>query len=99
MKNSNEIIFQSRGWYMGYSEDKKILSIISRWKKVEMSGTYYKQNRIIGRSFLFPSTIYSRIAKVMGLPPKKKSKGRVRSGKTLSLNNFATQKRPIAKVA
>ena len=84
---------------MGYSEDKEILSILSRWKKIKMFGTYFKPNRVIGRSFLFPSKIYSRVAKIMGLPAKKKSYGRVSSGKISSQINFTKKVQPLSKVA
>ena len=84
---------------MGYSEDKNLLSIVSRWKKIEMFGTYFKRDGDIGRSFLFPSNIYNRIAKIMGLPAKSKSKGRVRAGKYISRQNFTKNEEPLSKVA
>ena len=81
----NEIWAIGGGLFKAYSEDLDLIAKIARWKKVMPAATYASQRgKVIARDIIFPSSIYNRIAKGLGLPPKSKSPGSVRQGQRLS---------------
>lgn len=85
MKNFNDIWANGRGWHKAYSNDLKLITKLERWQKVEPCATYMTRYRkVFAKDIIFPSTIYNRIARTFGLPPKSKSPGRVRQGQRLS---------------
>ena len=75
-----EIWSFGRGWFQLFSREGERLAKIKRWKKVEQFGIYYFPDGSIGISILFPSSIYNRVARELGLPKKIKSPGRVKQG-------------------
>ena len=62
----NEIWSYGRGFCKGYSEDFDLIKKISRWKDVEMCGTYYKHLKLIGQDFIFPINLKPKISMIMG---------------------------------
>ena len=78
-----EIWSFDRGRYLLFTKEKKNLSKILRWKKVELSGIYSFPDGLTGISIIFPSSIYDRVARELGLPKKVKSSGRVKQGQRL----------------
>lgn len=83
-RNGNiEIWSFGRGWYQLFTDDVKILERVIRWNKVKKFGIYYYPDGSIGISILFPSSIYDRVARELGLPKKVKSSGRVKQGQRL----------------
>ena len=78
-----EIWSFGRAWHQLFTDDVKILERVIRWKKVKKFGTYHYPDGSIGISILFPSSIYDRVARELGLPKKIKSSGRVKQGHTL----------------
>ena len=82
-----EIWSFDRGRYLLFTKEKKNLSKILRWKKVELFGIYSFPDGLTGISIIFPSSIYNRIARELGFPKKTKSPGRVEWGQTLQKSN------------
>jgi len=80
-----------RGRFQLFTKDIKKLAKIGRWKKVERFGFYVYPDGSIGVSILFPSSIYNRVARELGLPKKTKSVGRVEWGQTLQKSNNIAQ--------
>ena len=85
MKTFNDIWAYGRGWHKAYSNDFKLITKLERWQKVEPCATYMTPlGKVFAKDIIFPSSIYNRIARALGLPPKSKSPGRVRQGQRLS---------------
>jgi len=83
-KNTDiEIWSLGRGWFQLFTKNLEKLTKIKRWEKVIENGIYYFPDGSIGKSFIFPSSIYDRVVNELGLPKKKKSSGRVKWGRTL----------------
>ena len=78
-----EIWSFGRAWHQLFTDDVKILERVIRWKKVKKFRIYQYPEGSIGISILFPSSIYDRMARELGLPKKTKSLGRVEWGQTL----------------
>ena len=72
-----------RGWYKVLVTDAEMKRKLLGWKDCESQCRYSRVNdlREIGWDFLFPGEIYDRVAKLVGLPPRKKSASRVEHGK------------------
>ena len=91
-KNTDiEIWSLGRGWFQLFTKNLEKLTKIKRWEKVIENGIYYFPDGAIGRSFIFPSSIYNRIARELGLPQKTKSPGRVKQGQRLQKVNSIEQ--------
>ncbi len=95
----NEIWAIGGGLFKAYSDDLALIAKIARWKKVVSAAAYASQRgKVIARDIIFPSSIYNRIAKELGLLSKTKSPGRVRQGQRLSrsrsIGEVNSQKRP-----
>lgn len=95
-KNTDiEIWSLGRGWFQLFTKNLEKLTKIKRWEKVIENGIYYFPDGSIGRSFIFPSSIYNRVARELNLPKKKKSPGRVKQGLRLQkVNRIAEVKSP-----
>ena len=78
-----EIWSFDRGRFQLFTKDIKKLAKIRRWKKVQQFGYYTYPDGSIGRSILFPASIYDRVARDLGLPKRTKSIGRVEWGHIL----------------
>ncbi len=82
----NEIWQYGRGNYKGYCDDLKIAKRIMNWKSVESCSIYYTPSmRIFAYDFIFPTRSYDRVAKLLELPPRKKSPAKVKQGQKLHL--------------
>ena len=69
------------GKYRCYTDNFEAAKKIMRWKSVERSAThYYSDGRLKAFEFTFPKRSYNRVARVLGLPDRKKSPGRVKQG-------------------
>ena len=86
-----EIWSFGKGWHQLFTDDVKILERVIRWNKVKKFGIYYYPDGSIGISILFPSSIYDRVARELGLPKKVKSSGRVKQGQRLQKVNRIDQ--------
>jgi len=84
----NEIWKDGPGRYKGYSEDINVAKRIMNWKSVEPCSIYYTPSmRIFAYDFIFRTRSYDRIAKVLYLPPRKKSTLKILQGQKLQLKN------------
>jgi len=82
--NVSEIWQYGRGFYKGYTENLDVAKQIMKWKSVERGSIYYTPSmRIFADDFIFPTRTYNRVARVLGLPERKKSAGRIKQGKRL----------------
>jgi len=86
MNEIAEIWQYGRGYYKGYTEDIKFAKRIMNWKSVESCSIYYTPSmRIFAYDFIFPTRSYDRVARVLGLPPRKKSPAKIFQGQKLHL--------------
>ena len=77
-----EIWYYDRGRYKGYSEDLDVAKRIMNWNSVVPCSIYYTPSmRIFAYDFIFPSRTYNRVAKVLGLPLRKKPPASVKRGR------------------
>ena len=77
----SEIWWYGRGFYKCYFENLDIAKRIKRWKSVERCSIYYTHSmRIFAYDFILPTLTYDRVAKALGLPPRKKSPARIKQG-------------------
>ena len=82
--NVSEIWLYGRGCYKGYTEDISVAKRILRWNSVERCSIYYTHSmRIFAYDFVFASRTHNRIARVLGLPERRKSAGRIKQGERL----------------
>ena len=65
---------------------------IEGWKKSVRCATYYYPNGAVTWDFIIPTKLYDRVAKLMGVPKRRKNPGRVAGGK--KTNNL----KPLEKV-
>lgn len=81
VKNArSEIWFYHQGRFKGYCENFGKLAKIESWKDVKPSGRYFKNEKLLGRDFIFPSRLFNRVATVLGLRKRRKSQNRVKAG-------------------
>ena len=74
--------------YKGYIENLDVAKRIMNWKSVEPCSIYYTPSmRIFAYDFIFPTRTYNRVARVLGLPPRKKSPSKILQGQKLQLKN------------
>lgn len=79
-----EIWPYSRGLYKVYTEDYQVMKKIASWEGCKKSGIYYNHyGQVFGWDLIFPGYLYNRIAKSVGLPPRKKNPNRINHGKKL----------------
>ena len=86
IKNSevSEIWWYGRGFYKCYIENLDVVKRIMRWSSVERCSIYYTHSmRIFAYDFVFASRTHNRIARVLGLPERRKSAGRIKQGEKL----------------
>ena len=86
IKNSevSEIWWYGRGFYKCYIENFDVVKRIMRWRSVEHCSFYYtRYMQIFAYDFVFASQTYNRIARVLGLPERRKSAGRIKQGERL----------------
>ena len=73
-----------RGQYKVYVEDAALKDRIAGWQDCRVHCVYHnRQLRVVAWDIIFPSRLYNRVTELCGLPPKKKSPGRVAHGKRL----------------
>ena len=105
IKNSevSEIWWYGRGFYKCYIENLDVIKRIMRWKSVERCSIYYTHSmRIFAYDFVFASRTHNRIARVLGLPERKKSSARIKQGQRLhkvhSIDQVKSSKLPVVEV-
>ena len=87
-RTESEIWKDGRGRYKGYSEDINVAKRIMRWKSVQKAAThYYPGMRLKAFEFIFPTRTFNRVARALGLPPRKKSTSKILQGQKLQLKN------------
>ncbi|MCH8014966.1 MAG: hypothetical protein IH823_09390 [Candidatus Dadabacteria bacterium] len=87
-----EIWRYGRGYYKSYTENLDVAKRIMRWSSVERSSIYYTPSmRIFAYDFIFPTRTYNRVARVLGLPDRKKSPSKILQGQKLQLKNQRLQ--------
>ena len=79
----NEIEEYERGRYRVHIVDYDVKKKIALWKDCAFHAEYRYPDGTWAWDFLFPGDIYERVAKLVGLPPKKKSARRVAHGRQL----------------
>ena len=73
-----------KGEYWCYTENIEAARKILRWESVERGATHiYSDGKLKAFEFIFPTRTYDRVAEALGLPPRKKSAGRVKQGQRL----------------
>ena len=73
-----------RGYYKVYTEDYDVVRKIASWEGCRRSCTYYAQNgRLFGWDLIFPSNLYNKVARLVGLPARPKDPNRVAHGEKL----------------
>jgi len=77
---NNSIWFYQKGEYKCYSKDLKLLNRIESWILVDSGAYYYESGNLFARDLIFPSKLYNRVAKALGLPLRKKNKNRSEGG-------------------
>ena len=81
-----------KGEYWCYTENIETARKILRWESVERSAIhYYPEFRLKAFELIFPTKTYDRVAEALGLPERKKSPGRVKSGQRLQKVNRIAQ--------
>lgn len=97
-----------RGQYKVYVEDAALKDRIAGWQDCRVHCVYHNRRfQVVAWDIIFPSRLYDRVAQLCGLPPKKKSPGRVAHGKRLGvrakrLGHVGAQNRgdfPIVNIA
>jgi len=84
----SEIYEHFRGEYWCYTENIEAARKIMRWESVERSAVhYYPEFRLKAFEFIIPTRTYDRVAEALGLPARKKSRGRVKAGQRLQKVN------------
>ncbi len=82
--NRENIIWKYfRGEWQAFSADMTVIRKLLSWNKVSINGIYTFQNRTVGKSILFPTLLYDRVAKELNLSQRKKSHGRVKWGERI----------------
>lgn len=80
-----ELWSYSKGYYKVYLEDRSFANKIASRKDCQQVGRYYnKRGRLIGWDLIFPSRLYNRVARIVGLPTKQKNPNRIRQGKKIA---------------
>jgi hypothetical protein len=79
-----EIWLYYRGFYKVYTEDYEAMKKITSWQGCKRSCIYsnYK-GQVFGWDLIFPSRLYNKVAKTVGLPLRAKNPNRVSQGKKL----------------
>ena len=65
---------------------------IERWGESQKCATYFYPDGAVTWDFIIPAKLYDRVAKLIGVPKRRKNPGRVAAGK--KTNNL----RPLEKV-
>ena len=87
-----EIWPYGRGYYKSYTENLDVAKRIMRWSSVERCSIYYTHSmRIFAYDFIFPTRTYNRVARVIGLPDRKKSPAKIFQGQRLQLTERIAQ--------
>ena len=73
-----------RSQYKVYVEDAALKDRIAGWQGCRVHCIYHNPRfRVVAWDIIVPSRLYDRVAQLCGLPPRKKSPGRVAHGKRL----------------
>ena len=69
------------GWYKVYVEDRALKDQIASWQDCRLSCVYFNRRfQVQGWDLIFPGRLYNRVAKLCGLPLRKKYPKRVAHG-------------------
>ena len=105
IKNSevSEIWKYFRGEYKGYTQNLDVANRVMNWNSIESSSIYYTSNmQIFAYDFIFRTRTHNRVAKVLGLPKRKKSAGRVKKDQRLPkvnrIGHVKLSKLPVVEV-
>lgn len=80
-----EIWSYSKGYYKVYLENGNLAKKIAGWRDGQPAGRYFdRKGRHIGWDIIFPSRLYNRVAKLIGMPGRQKNPNRVRQGKKIA---------------
>jgi len=85
-----EIWYFWKNVYKVYTENYQDVKKIMSWKDVELSSAYYQNSKSFskGKAFawdlIFPGRLYRKVAKVVGLPLKRKNPDRQIQGQKLA---------------
>jgi hypothetical protein len=72
------------GTYKVYVEDKALKDQIASWQDCRLSCVYFNRRfQVQGWDLIFPGRLYNRVARLCGLPERKKSAKRVANAKRL----------------
>jgi hypothetical protein len=71
------------GRYKVVVVDRELKNKLMSWKECTLHCRYSYMRGEIGWDFIFPGRIYNRVARLVGLPPKRKNPKRVAQGKRL----------------
>ena len=80
-----EIWKYDRGRYKIYVEDREARKKLMSWKDcvIHCQYAHMRDMRECGWDFIFPRRMYDRVARLVGLPARKKSPGKVSRGEEL----------------
>lgn len=82
-----EIVRHTPSDYVIYLEDRDVKNRLNEWLKCRCIATHFYQSKVIGWEFKFPASLYSRIAKLTGLPVKTKNPNRRQQGLIMAERN------------
>ena len=92
--NESEIWKYFRGEYRCYTENIGLARRILSWKSVERGAIYYYPDfSIKGLDFIIRTRTYNRVARVLGLPKRKKSPRRIKRGQRLQESDSMGQEK------
>lgn len=81
-----------RGFYKVYTENYEAVRKIASWEGCRRSCTYYTQNgKLFGWDLIFPSKLYNKVARLVGLPLKRKNPSRQKQGQIMADKNLRHQ--------
>ena len=90
--NESEIWKYFRGEFRCYTENIALARRILSWKSVERGAIYYYPDfSIKGLDFIFRTRTYNRVARVLGLPKRKKAPRRVKKDQRLQESDLIGQ--------
>ncbi|MBI2495753.1 MAG: hypothetical protein HYW10_04215 [Candidatus Omnitrophica bacterium] len=74
------------GTYKVYVEDKALKDQLAGWQGCKLHCVYFNRHfQVQGWDLIFPSRLYDRVAKLCGLPSRRKSQQRIANAQQLGL--------------
>lgn len=74
------------GTYKVYVEDKALKDQLAGWQDCRLHCVYFNRHfQVVGWDLIFPSRLYSRVARLCGLPSRQKSQKRIANAQQLGL--------------